>query len=83
MGDAMITVGAFEAKTNLSSLLERVEHGEEVLITRHGKAIARLVPAALADRAHMDEAIARLKKLRAGSSLGGLSWKDLRDEGRR
>ena len=79
----MLTVGAFEAKTHLSSLLERVERGEEVLITRHGRAIARLVPAATADRARVDEAIAGLKRLRAGSSLGGLSWKELRDEGRR
>jgi prevent-host-death family protein len=83
MEHEMLTVGAFEAKTHLSSLLERVERGEEVLITRHGKAIARLVPAAVADRARVDEAIARLKTLRAGSSLGGLSWKELRDEGRR
>ncbi len=43
----MITVGAFEAKTKLSELLDRVERGEEVTITRHGKPIARLV----ADRA--------------------------------
>lgn len=39
----MITVGAFEAKTKLSELLDRVERGEEVLITRHGKPVARLV----------------------------------------
>ena len=83
MNTDMITVGAFEAKTHLSSLLERVERGEEVLITRHGKVVARLVPAAIIDRARVDEAIARLKELRAGSSLGGLSWKELRDEGRR
>ena len=79
----MITVGAFEAKTHLSALLERVAGGEEVLITRHGKAIARLVPAAAAERARIDEAIARLKAARAGVTLGGLNWKDLRDEGRR
>lgn len=79
----MLTVGAFEAKTHLSSLLERVERGEEVLITRHGKAIARLVPAAVADRARADDAIARLKALRSGTSLGGIDWKELRDEGRR
>jgi prevent-host-death family protein len=79
----MLTVGAFEAKTHLSSLLERVERGEEITITRHGRAIARLVPAAAADRARVDEAIARLKSLRVGSSLGGLSWRELRDEGRR
>jgi prevent-host-death family protein len=63
----MITVGAFEAKTKLSELLDRVERGEEVVITRHGKPIARLVaedaPAeqakALAERSKMRrEAIA-------------------------
>jgi prevent-host-death family protein len=79
----MITVGAFEAKTHLSALLERVAGGEEVLITRHGKAIARLVPAAAAERARIDAAIAGLKAARAGVTLGGLDWKDLRDEGRR
>jgi prevent-host-death family protein len=41
----MITVGAFEAKTKLSELLNRVEGGEEVVVTRRGKPIARLVPA--------------------------------------
>jgi prevent-host-death family protein len=77
------TVGAFEAKTHLSALLEEVERGEEVVITRHGKAIARLVPAERIDRERVSAAIAELKRLRAGSSLGGLSWKELRDEGRR
>ena len=42
----MITVGAFEAKTKLSELLNRVEEGEEVVVTRRGRPIARLVPAA-------------------------------------
>lgn len=81
--NGMITVGAFEAKTHLSTLLERVSRGEEILITRHGKAIARLVPAGTADRERADAAIAKLKALRAGVTLGGLDWKDLRDEGRR
>lgn len=79
----MVTVGAFDAKTHLSSLLERVERGEEVLITRHGKAIARLVPAAAAERANVQAVIAKLKQLRARTGLGGLSWQELRDEGRR
>jgi prevent-host-death family protein len=83
METPVITVGAFDAKTHLSSLLERVERGEEVLITRHGKAIARLVPAAIADRADIQAAVARLKELRARTALGGLCWKELRDEGRR
>ena len=79
----MITVGAFEAKTHLSTLLERVSKGEEIVITRHGKAVARLVPAAVADRSRVDQTIARLKALRQGRTLGGLTWKALRDEGRR
>ena len=37
-------VGAFEAKNTLGALLDRVERGEEITITRHGKAVARLVP---------------------------------------
>lgn len=37
-------VGIFEAKTHLSSLLEEVEKGGEVTITRHGKPVAKLVP---------------------------------------
>lgn len=40
-----IEVGVYEAKTTLSSLLQRVEAGEEITITRAGKAVARLVPA--------------------------------------
>lgn len=39
-----VTVGAFEAKTHLSSLLQQVELGEEVTITKHGRPIARLAP---------------------------------------
>jgi prevent-host-death family protein len=79
----MITVGAFEAKTNLSALLERVAGGEEVVITKHGKPIAKLVSAAGMDRAKVDDAVEQLKRLRKGTTLGGLSWKELRDEGRR
>jgi prevent-host-death family protein len=37
-------VGAFEAKNTLGTLLDRVERGEEIIITRHGKPVARLVP---------------------------------------
>jgi prevent-host-death family protein len=56
----MITVGAFEAKTHLSSLLERVAKGEEIVITRHGKPLARLIPVAVADRFRIDQAISKL-----------------------
>lgn len=79
----MITVGAFDAKTHLSTLLEKVAQGEEVLITKHGKPIARLVSAIDVDRHALDDVIAQLKQLRRSTTLGGLDWKSLRDEGRR
>ena len=76
-------VGAFEAKTHLSALLDRVAAGGEIVIARHGRPVARLVPAASAEREDIGAIIARIKALRVGQTLGGLSWKDLRDEGRR
>ncbi len=79
----MITVGAFEAKTHLSALLDRVAEGEEVLITKHGKPVARLVSAAYIDRERVNDAFEKLKLLRKRTTLGGLSWQELRDEGRR
>ena len=79
----MITVGTFEAKTHLSSLLDRVAAGEEVVITKHGKPVARLVGAQAIDADRAKKAVEELKSLRKSTTLGGLSWKALRDEGRR
>ena len=66
----MITVGAFEAKTHLSALLDRVAHGEEVTITKHGKPIARLVAAVTVDQAEVDEAVERTEKVAQGHDIG-------------
>jgi prevent-host-death family protein len=77
----MITVGTFEAKTHLSALLDKVEAGEEVVITRHGKPVARLVGAQASDRAR--QAVETLKRLSKTTTLGGISWKELRDAGRK
>lgn len=79
----MIKVGAFEAKTQFSALLEKVEAGEEVLITRHGKPVARLMKAQSANLAEVDAAIARLMEMRKGSTLGEGGWKAARDWGRK
>ena len=79
----MIEVGAFDAKTHLSSLLDQVVRGEEVLITRRGVPVARLVSAARAERDSTESLIEELRTLRSKSNLGGLDWKELRDEGRR
>jgi len=59
------TVGDFEAKTHLSALLARVQNGEEILITRRGKAVARLVPAEAAARDDLRDLVTRLKANRS------------------
>ena len=79
----MDTVGAFDAKTNFSALLERVERGEHIVITRRGKPVARLMPIATARKVKVSDAMAKLRELRKGATLGGLSWKQLRDAGRK
>ena len=80
----MREVGAFEAKNKLSALLDDVERGEEVVITRHGKPVARLVaPTKADDRAMAQEAADRIVARSRGRTLGGIAIKDLIDEGRR
>jgi prevent-host-death family protein len=78
------TVGAYEAKTHLSDLLERVQAGEEITITRHGAPVAKLVP--VKKEVKPEERVAaidRIQKLASGLSLGGLKVKDLIRAGRR
>jgi prevent-host-death family protein len=78
------TVGAYEAKTHLSELLEKVEAGEEITITKHGAPVAKLVPVKKEVRPEERvAAIDRIQKLATGLSLGGLKVKDLIREGRR
>jgi prevent-host-death family protein len=83
----METVGSYQAKTRLPQLLERVEHGETFTITRHGKPIARLLPAAPAvERPRPADAIAAMIRFQEeeAPSLGGrLSVRDLMNEDRR
>ena len=79
----MITVGTLEAKTHLSALLEKAAAGEEILVTKHGKPFAKIVPANNRSQVDVNSAIERLKQLRKGTTLGDLNWKDLRDEGRK
>jgi prevent-host-death family protein len=74
---SMITVGAFEAKTHLSMLLDKVAAGEEVVITKHGP-VARLLSAKHVDRRRMSEAVEKRKELRKKTTLSDLSWQELR-----
>jgi prevent-host-death family protein len=79
----MREVGAFEAKNRLGSLLDRVEQGEEIVITRRGKPAAKLVPTGPEfDRAKARRAVAGLLEASRGLTLGDLKIKDLIDEGR-
>lgn len=81
----MTTIGAFEAKNHLGRLLDAAERGEETLITRHGKPVARLVPAAPPfDREAARAAIQRIRDRAERAKLKVtleelLAW---RDEGR-
>jgi prevent-host-death family protein len=73
-----------EAKNKLSTLIDQVEHGVEILITRRGKAVARLVPADLGfDREKAKRAASGLREASKGIELRGLKIKDLINEGRR
>jgi prevent-host-death family protein len=75
-------IGVYEAKTRLTALLDRVEHGEQFTITKHGRPIARLVPVKRSDQERRREAIARLLVFRKGRTLGA-PIKQLIEEGRR
>jgi prevent-host-death family protein len=80
----MNDIALFDAKNRLSELIHRVESGEEIAITRRGKVVARLVPAlpAKAGQRALD-AVAHLRAVRKGVSLGRLSSRELMREGRR
>ncbi|MXW19135.1 MAG: type II toxin-antitoxin system prevent-host-death family antitoxin [Gemmatimonadetes bacterium] len=78
----MSHIGAFEAKTHLPQLLRRVIAGERFVITRHGSPVAELIPFRPADTDKVRAAIDDLKAFQATHSLGGLSIRDMIEEGR-
>lgn len=79
----MTEVGAFEAKTHLPRLLERVSQGERFVITRHKQPVAELIPFRPRDTARIRAAIDGLKEFQKTYSLGGLSIRQIIEEGRR
>lgn len=80
----MRTVGAFEAKNKLGTLLDLVEQGEEITITRHGRPAARLVaPTVLPGSEQARQAVERIKAMRRGVTLGGIPIKELIEDGRK
>jgi prevent-host-death family protein len=89
----MADIGAYDAKTHLPKLLERVEKGERFVITRHGKPVAELIPVAARDIAAITRAIAEVRAIRQHLAPRGVrlrrvlgksrSWRDLAHEGHR
>ena len=83
----MHEIGAFDAENTLGALLDRVQRGEEVVITRHGKRVARLVPEGAAKdreaaRAAAERIRARARAMPRDEAISVQEWKLVRDEGR-
>jgi prevent-host-death family protein len=78
----MKQVGVYDAKTHLPRLLDEVERGETVTITRHGRPVANLVPVS-ARQLTVEEAIETIREFGRKHPLRGLKIKDLIEEGRR
>jgi prevent-host-death family protein len=77
----MSEIGAYEAKTHLSKLLERVEKGESFVITRHGRAVAELGPVGKRDEKSIRRAIADLRSFREELAGRGVHMRDLLGKG--
>ena len=76
-------MGSYEAKTHLPRLLDRVQRGERITITRHGVPIAMLVPIDRKPSMTPREAIQALREFRKGLTLDGISIRQLIEEGRK
>ena len=80
----MKEIGAFEAKNKLAELLDLAEKGEEIIITRHGKQVARLGPIQKPfDREAARQAVEDIMRMSKGMKLDGITIRELIDEGRR
>ncbi len=77
----MLEVGAYEAKTNLSRLLEKVEGGERITLTRHGRPVAMLVP--VEEKRSPEDVVRELKEFRRGRRIGDVGASEMVEEGRR
>ena len=79
----MQTIQASEAKTKFLALLDEVERGASILVTRHGKPIARIIPEAQVDRERVERAVEGMRSLR--QRIGKMSLEEIlsaRNEGR-
>jgi prevent-host-death family protein len=81
------SVGTFEAKTHFTKIISKVMAGEEVIISRRGKNVAKIVPIEkTADKEVIQSTILRIRNLAKSMQLGKFNWnewKSYKDEGRR
>ena len=78
----MSEIGSYEAKTHLAEILDRVSKGERITITKHGTALALLVPANK-PRPPSEDVIKSIRAFRRGRRLGKISLQAMKEEGRR
>lgn len=78
----MTTVGAFDAKTHLNSLLKKVAKGATIQITRRGVPVAKLVPVEAKEAQNPSDLARDIRELRKGVTLGKISLQELIEEGR-
>jgi prevent-host-death family protein len=79
----MERIGIYDARAKLSELIERVEAGEEVVLTRHGEPVARLVPEKSRRKRSRASAVARIRVLARKLDVRGVDVRTLIEEGRR
>lgn len=79
----MKKIGSYEAKTHLPKILGQIANGERITITKHGVPVAMLVPAQPARKTNPRLVIEELRMFRKVHTLGGISLRELIEEGRR
>ena len=78
-------IGAFEAKTHFSQIIEKAEHGEDFVITRRGKPVAKIIPFKQEPEMTFKEAVEQLKELRKHyrGKPGSFNIREAIEEGRK
>jgi len=79
----MERIGIYDARSKLSELIERVQSGEEVVLTRHGEPVARLVPEKRRRKPSRAAAVARIRALARKLDIRDVDIRKLIEEGRR
>ena len=78
-------IGAFEAKTHFSQIIEKVEHGADFVITRRGKPVAKIIPFKQEKEMTFKEAVYRLTEMRKlyRGEPGSFNIREAIEEGRK